>query len=103
MRLDVKVWPCVRWDEQNALLTEAHETTVQELTEEYEGKLQKEHLNGERLVSEKRAMEDEFDEIKRQLEEDADREVDELKQRYEKKCRHSGPRDRWKYFVACRG
>ena len=92
----------VRWDEQNALLTEAHETTVQELTEEYEGKLQTEHLNCEQLVSEKRALEDEFDEIKRQLEEDADREVDELKQRYEKKFSFES-RDRWQYCVACRG
>lgn len=74
-----------RWDEQNALLVEAHETTIRELTEEYEGKMHEKHLQCEQLTLDKTEMEAEFEEIKKQLEEDADREVDELKQRYEKK------------------
>ena len=73
------------WDEQNALLAEAHETAIQEMTEEYEHKLHDEHQQCERLVSEKESLEEEFEEIKKQLEQDADQEVDELKHRYEKK------------------
>lgn len=74
-----------RWDEQNALLVESHERVIQEITEEYETKLQEEHVNLEKLIQDREESEREFDEIKHQLEEDADREIEELKDRYEQR------------------
>ena len=62
-----------RWDEQNGLLVESHERVIAELTEDYEAKLAEESLKIEQLQQEKGVLEREFDEIKRQLEEDADR------------------------------
>jgi Tfp pilus assembly protein PilO len=62
-----------RWDEQNSLLVESHERVIAELTEDYEAKLAEESLKIEQLQQEKAELEREFEEIKRQLEEDADR------------------------------
>ena len=62
-----------RWDEQNSLLVESHERVIAELTEDYESKLADEALKMEQLQTEKAELEREFEEIKRQLEEDADR------------------------------
>lgn len=78
-----------RWDEQNALLVESHERVIQELTEEYETKLHDEHMNLQGLQQEREELEREFEEIKRQLEEDADREIEELKERYEQRLVYS--------------
>ena len=46
---------------------------IAELTEDYESKLADEALKMEQLQTEKTELEREFEEIKRQLEEDADR------------------------------
>ena len=62
-----------KWDEQNALLVESHERVIQELTEEYEAKLQEEQLTLSRQQQQRDDLEREFEEIKKQLEEDADR------------------------------
>ena len=48
---------------------------IAELTEDYEAKLAEESLKIEQLQQEKGELEREFEEIKRQLEEDADRHV----------------------------
>lgn len=64
---------------------ESHERVIQELTEEYETKLHDEHMNLQGLQQEREELEREFEEIKRQLEEDADREIEELKERYEQR------------------
>ncbi len=66
-------YDCLRWDEQNSLLVESHERVIAELTEDYEAKLAEEALKIEQLQQEKTELEREFEEIKRQLEEDADR------------------------------
>ena len=42
-----------RWDEQNSLLVESHERVIQELTEEYEEKLQDEQMNLHRVQQDK--------------------------------------------------
>ena len=68
----IQQYPC-RWDEQNSLLVESHERVIAELTEDYEAKLAEESLKIEQLQQEKGELEREFEEIKRQLEEDADR------------------------------
>ena len=74
-----------RLNEQNALLIESHERVIQELTEEYEAKLQEKLNNLERLTQDKNDIIREFDETKRQLEEDADREIEDLKEKYERR------------------
>merc|ERR1719440_820485 len=56
-----------------------------ELTEDFEGRLQEEVSILERERSEKEGYIQEFDETRRQLEEDVDREIEELKERYEAK------------------
>ena len=68
----IQQYPC-RWDEQNSLLVESHERVIAELTEDYEAKLAEESLKIEQLQQEKGELEREFEEIKRQREEDADR------------------------------
>jgi hypothetical protein len=62
-----------KWDEQNALLVESHERVIQELTEEYEAKLLDEQMSLSRQQQQREDSEREFEEIKKQLEEDADR------------------------------
>lgn len=57
------------------MLVESHERVIAELTEDYEAKLAEESLKIEQLQQEKGELEREFEEIKRQLEEDADRYV----------------------------
>lgn len=52
---------------------ESHERVIAELTEDYESKLAEEALKIESLQQDKTELEREFEEIKRQLEEDADR------------------------------
>lgn len=62
-----------KWDEQNATLVEAHEKVVHEITEELEAKLLEEQMHFNQLQEEKEEQIREFEEVKRQLEEDADR------------------------------
>ena len=57
-------------------MVESHERVIAELTEDYEAKLAEESLKIEQLQQEKGELEREFEEIKRQLEEDADRQAD---------------------------
>lgn len=75
----------LRWTAQNGLLVAAHESSIKEITEEYEAKLKDKGLDLELVERSKDSLEEEFEEIKRQLEEDADREVHEMKRRFEKK------------------
>ena len=74
-----------RWDEQNSLLVESHERLVQELTDEYEYKLQEEQLALQRIKDEKDELMRELEETRKQVEEDADQEIEELKEKYEVK------------------
>jgi cilia- and flagella-associated protein 57 len=62
-----------KWDEQNATLVEAHERVVQEITEELEAKLLEEQMHGSQETQAREEKEREFDEVRKQLEEDADR------------------------------
>lgn len=70
-----------RWDEQNAVLVESHERVLAEVTEEYEAKLADEQLALERVVEEKEGQGREFEEVKLQLEEDADKEIEDMKEK----------------------
>jgi len=60
-------------------------TTTAELTEEYEAKLAEAALKLEAAGAEASTAGREWEEVRRQLEEDADREIEELKDRYEHK------------------
>ena len=64
---------------------EDHEKALGEMTEDFEGRLQEEVSILERERSEKEGLIAEFDETRRQREEDVDREIDELKEKYEAK------------------
>lgn len=52
------------------------------MTEEYEGKLGEERLAVEKLQAEREAAHKEYDETRKQMEEDADREIEVLKERW---------------------
>ena len=56
---------------------------VQELTDDYEYKLQEERMHVEHLKEEKDELIRQIEETRRQVEEDADREIEELKEKYE--------------------
>lgn len=62
-----------KWDEQNATLVEAHERVVQEITEELEAKVLEEQMRGSQEAQTREEKEREFEETRKQLEEDADR------------------------------
>jgi cilia- and flagella-associated protein 57 len=62
-----------KWDEQNATLVEAHERVVQEITEELEAKLLEEQMHSNQEAQAREEKEREFEEVRKQLEEDADR------------------------------
>lgn len=70
-----------RWEQQNGLLADSHERVIAEVTEEYEAKLGEERLQAEKLAAERDAAAKEYEETKRQMEEDADREIEVLKER----------------------
>lgn len=70
-----------RWEQQSGLLVDSHERVLAEVTEEYEGKLGEERLAAEKLAAERDAAAKEYEETKRQMEEDADREIEVLKER----------------------
>eukprot|EP00958_Prasinococcus_capsulatus_P018477 scaffold2162_cov398-Prasinococcus_capsulatus_cf.AAC.6 len=72
-----------KWAEQNSLLIESHESVVKEITEEYEEQLQEEQSNCERVQQEKIEADTGFKEATRQIEEDADMEIEGLKANYE--------------------
>merc|ERR1719475_40981 len=74
-----------KWEEKLSMHTEDHERALEELTTEYEGRLQEEMSVLEREKGEKEGLIQEFDETRRQLEEDVDREIEELKEKYEAK------------------
>jgi chromosome segregation ATPase len=64
---------------------EDNERALADLSEEMEQKLQEEVTVLERERTEKEGLVAEFDETRRQLEEDVDREIEELKEKYEAK------------------
>ena len=64
---------------------EEHEARVQELTDGYENQLQEEAAVLERERGEKEGLIQEFEETRKQLEEDVDREIEDLKEKYETK------------------
>ena len=72
-----------RWDEQNSLLVESHERVVEELTGEFSDKLQQEMMRVERIQQNLQQSTKESDETKKQMEEDADLEIEDLKEKYE--------------------
>ena len=72
-----------RWDEQNVQLVESHEQFVAELAQEYEQKITDLHDDMRTLETEKRDIEDESEHVRGDMEEDADREIEEIKRKYE--------------------
>ena len=88
-----------RWDEQNSLLVESHERLVQELTDEYEYKLQEEQLALQRIKDEKDELMRELEETRKQVEEDADQEIEEHKEKYEVKL--AAERDQARILKKC--
>ena len=70
-------------------MEEAREKALQELTEYYEGKLGEKQLQLEQASDEQRQGHREAEELQRQTEEDADREILDVKNRYERQLRQS--------------
>lgn len=70
-------------------MEEARERALQELTEHYEAKLQEKNIQLEQAADEKRQQTREGEELQRQTEEDADREILDLKNNYERQLRQS--------------
>ncbi len=68
-------------------MDEAREKALQELTEYYESKLQEKNILIEQASDEQRQQLREGEELQRQTEEDADREILDLKNRYERQLR----------------
>ena len=68
-------------------MEEAREKALQELTEHYEAKLQEKNLQLEQASDEQRHQLKESEELQKQTEEDADREILDLKNRYERQLR----------------
>ena len=77
-----------KWDEQNAQLVDGHERLVQELTDDYEYKLQEERMHVEHLKEEKDELMRQIEETRRQVEEDADQEIVDLNKKYDAKLNH---------------
>ena len=69
-------------------MEEAREKALQELTEYYEAKLQEKNMQLEQASDEQRQQLREGEELQKQTEEDADREILDLKNRYERQLRH---------------
>merc|ERR1719440_2487302 len=73
-----------KWEGKLEMEREDHDKALAELTEDFEG-LQQEVSILERERGEKEGLIAEFDETRLQLEEDVDREIEELKEKYEAK------------------
>ena len=67
------------WDEENLKLVDGHSRHVQELTADYDRRIDAEHEAQKALSSQKESMVDQFATTKRLVEEDADLEVEEVK------------------------
>lgn len=68
-------------------MEEAREKALQELTEYYEAKIQEKNMQLEQAADEQRQQLKEGEELQRQTEEDADHEILDLKNRYERQLR----------------
>lgn len=71
-----------RHEETLQALKAEHETLLTNTVDDYENQLHEERMYGTQLTTEKEDIIREFEETKRQLEEDADREIEELKDEY---------------------
>lgn len=68
-------------------MEEAREKALQELTDYYEAKIQEKNAQLDQAADEQRQQLKEGEELQRQTEEDADREILDLKNRYERMLR----------------
>ena len=68
-------------------MEEAREKALNELTEHYETKLQEKHLQLEKVTDQHAQEMKESNELQRQTEEDADQEILDLKNDYERRLR----------------
>ena len=75
------------YERQLASKEESHEKGQAELTEFYEGKLLEKAHCLEQVQEDRRQQQKEADEMRRQIEEDGDREILDLRNRYERKLR----------------
>lgn len=79
-------------------MEDAREKALQELTEHYQAKLQEKEVQLDQASDEQRQQLRESEELQRQTEEDADREILDLKNRYERQLRQ-----RWEENTKLRG
>ena len=86
------------YERRIADMEEAREKALQELTEHYEVKLEEMKLQLEQASDEQRHQLKESEELQRQTEEDADREILDVKNNYERKLRQ-----RWEENTKLRG
>ena len=86
------------YERRIADMEEAREKALQELTEHYEVKLEDMKLQLEQASDEQRHQLKESEELQRQTEEDADREILDVKNNYERKLRQ-----RWEENTKLRG
>ncbi|EIE19478.1 WD40 repeat-like protein, partial [Coccomyxa subellipsoidea C-169] len=69
-----------RWDEQTQELIASHERLLQEVSDDFTAKLQEDAELLDQMQVEKEDMEKSHEEIRQQMEEDTDQEIEELKQ-----------------------
>ena len=75
------------YERQLSSKAESHEKAQVELTEFYEGRLLEKAHQLEQVQEEQRLQQKEADEMRRQIEEDGDQEILDLRNRYERKLR----------------
>ena len=75
------------YERRIAEMEDSREKALQELTEYYEAKIQEKNMQLEQAADEQRQQLKEGEELQRQTEEDADREILDLKNRYERMLR----------------
>ena len=74
-----------KWDEENQALVDSHTEFLQDLTEEYDKKVEAEQNQQKELSEAKDTMVDKFTVTKDMVEDDAEFEVEDLKGKYEGK------------------
>ncbi len=89
-----------RWRRQNEVLLEGHRAALQQLAEEQEARVAAMELDCDALRVQLGDKEREAEELRRQLEEDADKEIEELKDKYEQKLQVGGA-GRWLVLGWC--
>ena len=71
------------WDEKNEMVVESHQTYIQDLTESYEQKLRQEEEERQKIAEQKELLMRGFADRKKSIDDDADREIEDYKRKYE--------------------